>query len=331
VRLRQREARVRSAIDEEWRQRAVPPSVDAALLTANTAVGRWSFQQSLRPLAKARNVSLITPLARSTLALVFLWYAEPTMRHEPMPLAKAQNTALVSLESWSTTVLAPRVCQGSRPQTAGRGAHVANDRRRVCRRRCCPRGDGVHLAGYQVHVVLNHVKPRRRRRQPGDPVYPDHPAPPGSKLQGVEKPPWAAMLRLGTLARLARPHVLGDLDVLAHPKGEAPYQRSCFGAPEVSPKRAVVALAEHLRPQPATGGDAESVGLALPPAVQQAAAHQERPDLRSVGGGGEGCAAPVHERAKRCRRAAHDGPENCVDGQLRRQGLDGRRRKEEVV
>ena len=101
----------------------------------------------------------------------------------------------------------------------------------------------------------------------------------------MEKPPWAAMLRLDTLAPLARPHVLGNLDVLAHPKGEAPYQRSCFGAPEVSPERAVVALAEHLRPQPATGGDAESVSLALPAAVQQAAAHQERPALRSVGGG----------------------------------------------
>jgi hypothetical protein len=74
------------------------------------------------------------------------------------------------------------------------------------------------------------------------------------------------MLRLGALARLARRHVLGDLDVLAHPKGEAPYQRSCFGAFEVSPERAVVALAEHLRPQPATGGDAESVSLALPAA-----------------------------------------------------------------
>ncbi len=45
----------------------------------------------------------MTPLARSSLALVFLWYAEPTMRHEPMPLAKARNTALVNLGSWSTT------------------------------------------------------------------------------------------------------------------------------------------------------------------------------------------------------------------------------------
>jgi hypothetical protein len=95
---------VRSSIDELRKKGvSVPPSVDAALLTANTAIGRWPSQSSLRPLAKARNVSLITPLARSTLALVFLWYAKPTIRHEPMPLAKAWNTALVNLESWSTT------------------------------------------------------------------------------------------------------------------------------------------------------------------------------------------------------------------------------------
>jgi hypothetical protein len=71
---------------------SVPLSVDAALLTANTAMERWPSQLSLWPLARARSASLITPLARSTLALVFLWYAEPTMRHEPMPLAKGKFT-----------------------------------------------------------------------------------------------------------------------------------------------------------------------------------------------------------------------------------------------
>jgi hypothetical protein len=45
----------------------------------------------------------MTPLVRSTLALVFLWYAEPTMRHEPMLLTKARNTSLVNWGSWSTT------------------------------------------------------------------------------------------------------------------------------------------------------------------------------------------------------------------------------------
>jgi hypothetical protein len=80
---------------------SVPPSVDCALLTVNTAMWRWPSQSSLRQLATARNVSLRMPFARSTFALVFLWYAEPTMKHEPMPLAKARNTAaaLVNLQS----------------------------------------------------------------------------------------------------------------------------------------------------------------------------------------------------------------------------------------
>jgi hypothetical protein len=49
-----------------------PPSVGAASLTVNTALGRWPSQSSLRPLAKACSVSLMTPLASSTLVLVFL-------------------------------------------------------------------------------------------------------------------------------------------------------------------------------------------------------------------------------------------------------------------
>ena len=48
-------------------------------------------------------MSLKTPLVRSTSALVFLWYAEPTMRHEPMLLTKARNTSLVNLGWWPTT------------------------------------------------------------------------------------------------------------------------------------------------------------------------------------------------------------------------------------
>jgi hypothetical protein len=39
----------------------------------------------------------------------------------------------------------------------------------------------MHLTGEQVHVVLDHVEPRRRRQQPGDPVYPNHPAQQGWK------------------------------------------------------------------------------------------------------------------------------------------------------
>jgi hypothetical protein len=70
---------------------------------ANTAKGSCRSQSSSHPFEKARSVSPMAPLARSTLALVFLWYAEPTMRLEPMPLAKARNTSLVNLGSLSTT------------------------------------------------------------------------------------------------------------------------------------------------------------------------------------------------------------------------------------
>ncbi len=40
----------------------------------------------------------MTLLARSTLS-VFLWYAEPMMKHQPMLLTKARNTSLANLGS----------------------------------------------------------------------------------------------------------------------------------------------------------------------------------------------------------------------------------------
>ena len=86
----------------------------------------------------------------------------------------------------------------------------------------------------------------------------------------MEEPAWAAVLRLGALARLARAHVLGDVDVLAHPEGEAPHQRPRLGAPKMPSERAVMAVAEHLRAQPA-GGDAEAIRSALSAAVEEAA------------------------------------------------------------
>jgi hypothetical protein len=73
------------------------PRVELELLMANTVRGSCWSQSSLCPLAKARSVSPMTLLARSTLALVFLWYAEATMRHEPMLWTKARNIALVNL------------------------------------------------------------------------------------------------------------------------------------------------------------------------------------------------------------------------------------------
>ena len=138
----------------------------------------------------------------------------------------------------------------------------------------------------------------------------------------MEEPARAAVLRLGALARLARAHVLGDVDVLAHPEGEAAYQRPCLGASEVAAERAVVALAKYLRTQATACRDAKTVSLALAAAVQQAAADQERPAFRRVGGVTDGGAVAVNELSK-CRCGpAQDGPENHVDGQLRGQSLN---------
>ncbi len=83
----------------------------------------------------------------------------------------------------------------------------------------------------------------------------------------------AAMLRLGALARLARAHILGNVDGLrlAHPEGEPQHQRHRLGAAEVAPKWPVVAFAQHLRAQSTAGGDAEAVRLTLSTAVQQSA------------------------------------------------------------
>ncbi len=53
--------------------------------------------------------------------------------------------------------------------------------------------------------------------------------------------------------------------------------RPSLGQPEMPPKRPVVAITEHLRPQPSAGGDAQPVCYALTSAVQQAAQPQERP------------------------------------------------------
>jgi hypothetical protein len=83
----------------------------------------------------------------------------------------------------------------------------------------------------------------------------------------------AAMIRLHPLARLARANILSDVDVLPNPKGQAANQRPRLGAPKVPSKRTVVALAQYLPPQTPTGGDAQPIGRALAPAVQQAAPH----------------------------------------------------------
>jgi hypothetical protein len=154
------------------------------------------------------------------------------MRHEPQPLTKARNTPLVNL---GVVVHDEHV----REAVAGPEAQVAKDRGRIRRRRRRARGDRVHLAGEEVDVVLHRVETSRRRRQPCDPVRPDHPAPARWQRQGVEEPTWAAVLRLGPLASLARAHVLGDRDVLTHPEGEEAARLASNSAISVSIREVV--------------------------------------------------------------------------------------------
>jgi hypothetical protein len=84
----------------------------------------------------------------------------------------------------------------------------------------------------------------------------------------MEEAARAAVLRLGSLARLARAYVLCHVAILPYPEGKATHQRPSLGPPEVSAKRPIVALAENLRPQVATRRDAQPVCRALAAAVQ---------------------------------------------------------------
>ena len=140
----------------------------------------------------------------------------------------------------------------------------------------------------------------------------------------MEEPAWAAVLRLGALVRPARAHVLGDVDVPAHPQGEAPHQRPRLGSPKVPPERAVVELAEHLDAQSA-------VRLALAAAIEKAATYQKRPTPRRGRAINEGRSVPVDERTQGRRRAAHDRPEERVVGELLGECLDEGRGEKEVV
>ena len=82
------------------------------------------------------------------------------------------------------------------------------------------------------------------------------------------EPARAAVLRLGALAGLARAHVHGDVDVLAHPEGEAPHQRPRLGSPEVpsGPSwHSRSTCAEHLRAGP-SWHSRSTYALSPPPA-----------------------------------------------------------------
>ena len=181
---------------------------------------------------------------------------------------------------------------------AGPQAHVANDRRGVRRRRRRARGDGytsltAGRRGSESWAVVGGPAT--------DPARPDQPAAPQRQRQGMEGPARAAVRRLGALARpsLARAHVLGDADVLAHPQGEAPHRRPRLGPPKPPPERAVVAVAECLRAQPAAGGFAcdssesprDKPSLPCPPWWPRAVAGPARCSARCSGWGSAAPAA----------------------------------------
>ena len=64
-----------------------------------------------------------------------------------------------------------------------------------------------------------------------------------------------------------------------------------------------MAVAEHLRAQPAAGGDAEAVRSALSVAEEEATTHQKRPALRCACVVGDGGAVPsLHSAAAEPRR-----------------------------
>ena len=68
-----------------------------------------------------------------------------------------------------------------------------------------------------------------------------------------------------------------------------------------------MALAKHLRAQPAAGGDAEPLRLALP--WRKTTTYQKRPTPRRVREINEGRSQPVDERTQGRHRAVHDLPE----------------------
>ena len=111
----------------------------------------------------------------------------------------------------------------------------------------------------------------------------NHSTVPRRQWQGMVEPARAAVRRLGALAGLAQAHVLGDKDVLAHPRPRL--------------------VAAHLRAQPVAGGDAEAVSSTLSSAVKEATIHQKHPALWHACRVGDRRAVPIDEPAQRGRRA----------------------------
>ena len=95
----------------------------------------------------------------------------------------------------------------------------------------------MHLTREKVHVILDHVESRSRRRQ-ATPIIP--PRRIGTLIregQRVDESPRAAMRGLGALTSLTSAYVFGHVDVLADPERKA-VRHSTPGAPaRVGPRQ----------------------------------------------------------------------------------------------
>ena len=118
----------------------------------------------------------------------------------------------------------------------------------------------------------------------------------------MEEPARSAVLRLGALARLARAHVLSEWQ--SWPTQKA--RRSTSDHVLARPKRAVMAVEEHLCAQPAAGGYAEVVRSARSAAVEEATKHQKRPAPLYACRVSDGGTVPIDEPAQRGIRAVKD-------------------------
>ena len=91
----------------------------------------------------------------------------------------------------------------------------------------------MYPAGQKVDVILNHVKSCSRCREPCNPVHTYHPAASGRNVTEEAEDGGARAARhgdgvvcLGALARPTGAYVFRNVDVLAHPEGEAPDRKS---------------------------------------------------------------------------------------------------------
>ena len=198
-----------------------------------------------------------------------------------------------------------------RESTAGPQTLVANDRQNILRLCRQVSGRCMHLAWQEVDVVLYHVETSRRNRQCRDPLHSNHPTRPRGRGRAhacdistrtqrsrcPDPPRW----------RGAAPAIPSLLVKSALPR--PPPRTACFGIHEAPVRNLPPAGFRH----------------ALPAAKEEAATDHTRLGFRWTVG------APRGGSVRGCQRACRGQPlrrarraEECIDCQLRRQGLDKR-------